>query len=109
MISTGSKAVDTILGGRCTSVWSFPDSDWYPGGLNSQSITEGRCSRRRGRYTYPFYQVYGEFRTGKTQLAHTMSVVSQLPPDMGGASGKVVICVFHSSSMYTECCPGSIY
>ena len=36
-------------------------------------------------------QVYGEFRTGKTQLAHTMSVMSQLPPDMGGASGKVSI------------------
>lgn len=33
--------------------------------------------------------VYGEFRTGKTQLAHTMSVVAQLPPEMGGASGKV--------------------
>ncbi|KAJ4485888.1 RecA protein [Lentinula aciculospora] len=33
--------------------------------------------------------VYGEFRTGKTQLAHTMSVVAQLPPDLGGASGKV--------------------
>ncbi|KAI0697606.1 Rad51-domain-containing protein [Cytidiella melzeri] len=33
--------------------------------------------------------VYGEFRTGKTQMAHTMSVISQLPPDMGGASGKV--------------------
>ena len=32
--------------------------------------------------------VYGEFRTGKTQLAHTMSVVAQLPPDLGGASGK---------------------
>ncbi|KAK7064046.1 meiotic recombination protein dmc1 [Favolaschia claudopus] len=47
MISTGSKAVDGIMG------------------------------------------VYGEFRTGKTQLAHTMSVVAQLPPDMGGASGKV--------------------
>ncbi|KAL1748984.1 Rad51-domain-containing protein [Schizophyllum fasciatum] len=46
-ISTGSKAVDGILG------------------------------------------VYGEFRTGKTQLAHTMSVVAQLPPDLGGASGKV--------------------
>ncbi|KAI0655225.1 Rad51-domain-containing protein [Cubamyces menziesii] len=43
------------------------------GGFMSQSITE----------------VYGEFRTGKTQLAHTMSVVAQLPPDMGGASGKV--------------------
>ncbi|KAL1669161.1 Rad51-domain-containing protein [Schizophyllum commune] len=46
-ISTGSKAVDGILG------------------------------------------VYGEFRTGKTQLAHTMSVIAQLPPDLGGASGKV--------------------
>ncbi|GJE85887.1 meiotic recombination protein dmc1 [Phanerochaete sordida] len=56
-ISTGSKNVDTILGG----------------GIMSQSITE----------------VYGEFRTGKTQMAHTMSVVCQLPPDMGGASGKV--------------------
>ncbi|OBZ68549.1 Meiotic recombination protein dmc1 [Grifola frondosa] len=56
-ISTGSKSVDTILGG----------------GVMSQSITE----------------VYGEFRTGKTQMAHTMSVVAQLPPDMGGASGKV--------------------
>ncbi|KAG1850624.1 Rad51-domain-containing protein [Suillus subalutaceus] len=56
IISTGSKSVDTILGG----------------GLMSQSISE----------------VYGEFRTGKTQLAHTMSVVAQLPPEMGGASGK---------------------
>jgi hypothetical protein len=36
--------------------------------------------------------VYGEFRTGKTQLAHTMSVVAQLPPELGGASGKVHIC-----------------
>jgi len=43
------------------------------GGIMSQSISE----------------VYGEYRTGKTQLAHTMSVVAQLPPDMGGASGKV--------------------
>ncbi|KNZ75030.1 Meiotic recombination protein dmc1 [Termitomyces sp. J132] len=42
------------------------------GGIMSQSITE----------------VYGEFRTGKTQLAHTMSVVAQLPPDLGGAAGK---------------------
>ncbi|OCB87910.1 RecA family ATPase [Sanghuangporus baumii] len=57
VISTGSKSVDSILGG----------------GIMSQSISE----------------VYGEFRTGKTQLAHTMSVVAQLPPELGGASGKV--------------------
>lgn len=35
--------------------------------------------------------VYGEFRTGKTQLAHTMSVIVQLPSEMGGAEGKVAI------------------
>jgi RecA/RadA recombinase len=35
--------------------------------------------------------VYGEFRTGKTQLAHTMSVIAQLPVEMGGAEGKVIV------------------
>jgi meiotic recombination protein DMC1 len=43
--------------------------------------------------------VYGEFRTGKTQLAHTMSVIAQLPSDMGGAQGKVrsSVCALASS------------
>jgi meiotic recombination protein DMC1 len=36
-------------------------------------------------------EVYGEFRCGKTQLCHTMCVTAQLPRDMGGAEGKVVI------------------
>lgn len=35
------------------------------------------------------HTVYGEYRTGKTQLAHTMCVIAQLPKEMGGASGKV--------------------
>ncbi|EEH10869.1 meiotic recombination protein dmc1 [Histoplasma capsulatum G186AR] len=43
------------------------------GGFQSMSISE----------------VYGEFRCGKTQLSHTMSVMAQLPKDMGGAEGKV--------------------
>jgi meiotic recombination protein DMC1 len=34
-------------------------------------------------------EVFGEFRCGKTQLSHTMSVIAQLPRDMGGAEGKV--------------------
>lgn len=44
------------------------------GGIESQSITE----------------VFGEFRTGKTQLAHTLCVTAQLPKDMNGGNGKVV-------------------
>ncbi|KAH8723215.1 meiotic recombination protein-like protein dmc1 [Phaeosphaeriaceae sp. PMI808] len=56
-ISTGSKQLDTILGG----------------GFQTMSISE----------------VFGEFRCGKTQLSHTMSVITQLPKDLGGAEGKV--------------------
>jgi meiotic recombination protein DMC1 len=34
-------------------------------------------------------EVFGEFRCGKTQLSHTMSVITQLPVELGGANGKV--------------------
>jgi meiotic recombination protein DMC1 len=57
-ITTGSNALDTILGG----------------GLETGSITE----------------VFGEFRTGKTQLAHTICVTSQLSFAMKGGQGKVI-------------------
>lgn len=43
------------------------------GGVQSLSITEA----------------FGEFRTGKTQLSHTLCVTTQLPVSMGGAEGKV--------------------
>lgn len=44
------------------------------GGMETGSITE----------------IYGEFRTGKTQLCHTLCVISQLPIDQGGAEGKAL-------------------
>lgn len=34
-------------------------------------------------------EVYGEFRTGKSQLCHTLCVTTQLPRAHGGADGKV--------------------
>lgn len=43
------------------------------GGIESMSITE----------------VFGEFRTGKTQLCHTLCVTAQLPLAQGGGQGKV--------------------
>lgn len=57
----------------------------------SQSISEGTKQSHFDPYPIALmtFTVYGEFRTGKTQLAHTMSVIAQLPPDLGGASGKV--------------------
>ncbi|EFO84293.1 hypothetical protein CRE_02731 [Caenorhabditis remanei] len=42
------------------------------GGIETGSITE----------------VYGEYRTGKTQLCHSLAVLCQLPIDMGGGEGK---------------------
>lgn len=42
------------------------------GGLETGSITE----------------IFGEFRTGKTQLCHTLAVTCQLPIDKGGGEGK---------------------
>jgi meiotic recombination protein DMC1 len=43
------------------------------GGVESMAITE----------------VFGEFRTGKTQLSHTLCVTAQLPREVGGGGGKV--------------------
>jgi len=42
------------------------------GGFETGSITE----------------IFGEFRTGKTQLCHTLAVTCQLPIDQGGGEGK---------------------
>lgn len=44
------------------------------GGIETQAITE----------------VFGEFGSGKTQLAHTLAVMVQLPPEEGGLQGSVI-------------------
>lgn len=44
------------------------------GGVESMSITEA----------------FGEFRTGKTQIAHTLCVTCQLPTSMRGGNGKAI-------------------
>jgi len=44
------------------------------GGIEAGSITE----------------VFGEFRTGKTHLCHTLCVTCQLPKSMGGGQGKAL-------------------
>ncbi|TNY16983.1 putative DNA repair protein RAD51 [Rhodotorula diobovata] len=55
-ITTGSNALDNILGG----------------GIETGAITE----------------LYGEFRTGKSQICHQLAVTCQLPCDMRGGEGK---------------------
>ncbi|EOQ99772.1 DNA repair protein RAD51 [Wallemia ichthyophaga EXF-994] len=55
-VTTGSRNLDTILGG----------------GIETGAITE----------------LFGEFRTGKSQICHQLAVTCQLPISMGGAEGK---------------------
>ena len=57
-ISTGSPALDKIIGG----------------GAETQGVTE----------------VYGEFGSGKSQIAHQLCVNVQLPPEQGGLGGKAI-------------------
>ena len=35
-------------------------------------------------------EVFGEFRTGKTQLSHTLCVTTQLPGEGGFTGGKII-------------------
>jgi DNA repair protein RadA len=57
-ISTGSSALDKMIGG----------------GVETQGLTE----------------VFGEFGSGKSQLAHQLCVNVQLPPEQGGLNGKAI-------------------
>ncbi|MGB3907883.1 MAG: DNA repair and recombination protein RadA [Methanomethylovorans sp.] len=50
-------------------------NDIMGGGIDSQAITE----------------VYGEFGSGKTQLAHQLAVNVQLPQEKGGLNGSVIM------------------
>ena len=61
-------------GGPFTYCKSEPLNKLLGGGLESMAITE----------------VFGEFRTGKTQLSHTMCVTTQLPGEGGFTGGKII-------------------
>lgn len=43
-----------------------------------------------GMETGSLTELFGEFRTGKTQLCHTLCVTCQLPMDGGGGEGKAM-------------------
>ena len=45
---------------------------------------------RGGIETGSITEIFGEFRTGKTQLCHTLCVTCQLPLEQGGAEGKAM-------------------
>ena len=64
-LTTGSKELDKLLGGLCNYRGErgvYTCEVYTAGGVETGSITE----------------VFGEFRTGKTQLCHTLAVTCQV-------------------------------
>lgn len=59
---------------------------------NTVYLTSGSAELDRllggGIETGSITEIFGEFRTGKTQICHTLAVNCQLPVDMGGGEGK---------------------
>lgn len=77
MITTGSKELDklcVLLLLFCALTLNTFLHVRLEGGIETGSLTE----------------LYGEFRTGKTQLCHTLCVSSQLPTESGGGEGKAM-------------------
>lgn len=74
-ITTGSNALDNILGG----------------GIETGSITE----------------LFGEFRTGKTQICHTICVTGQLAFESKGGQGKVIYMDTEGTLLAIDACGSS--
>jgi meiotic recombination protein DMC1 len=74
-ISTGSKSLDTLLGG----------------GIETQCMLGIFCHFGS---SLAITEAFGEFRTGKSQIAHHLCVTSQLSKAQGGGNGKVFPLVF---------------
>lgn len=72
---TGDKILERRLGVGKLTTGSKSLDDLFGGGLETQAMSE----------------FYGEFGSGKTQIAHQLAVNVQLPLEKGGLNGSVII------------------
>jgi len=72
---TGEKILERRQGIGKLTTGSKSFDDLLGGGLETQAMSE----------------FYGEFGSGKTQIAHQLAVNVQLPPEKGGLNGSVII------------------
>jgi len=72
---TGEKILERRQGIGKLTTGSKSFDELLGGGLETQAMTE----------------FYGEFGSGKTQIAHQLAVNVQLPPEKGGLNGSVIM------------------
>eukprot|EP00330_Aristerostoma_sp_ATCC50986_P007733 CAMPEP_0114588788 /NCGR_PEP_ID=MMETSP0125-20121206/11409_1 /TAXON_ID=485358 ORGANISM="Aristerostoma sp., Strain ATCC 50986" /NCGR_SAMPLE_ID=MMETSP0125 /ASSEMBLY_ACC=CAM_ASM_000245 /LENGTH=178 /DNA_ID=CAMNT_0001785371 /DNA_START=23 /DNA_END=559 /DNA_ORIENTATION=- len=69
-------------------------SDYYVTRQNIIHITTGSSELDKllggGFESASITELFGEFRTGKTQICHTLCVTCQLPREKGGGEGKAM-------------------
>ena len=88
--ATGLQVMEMRKSVRQITTGSAQFDSLLGGGFESQSLTE----------------IYGEFRTGKTQVSHTLCVTGQLGYDIGGGQGKVLFIdteVWFRIKQYKDC------
>lgn len=88
-ISTGCKDLDAILEGLCCTYLPLRMSHVY----SRQPLLPGpkletKCIHAGGIETGSITEMYGEFRSGKTQLCHTLCVIAQV--ELGFASRNFI-------------------
>lgn len=85
-IATGSKELDKLLeGATSASHLARPKFSFF------RSASQAHLhSTIGGIETGAITELFGEFRTGKTQLCHTLCVTCQLPISQGGGEGKAL-------------------
>jgi DNA repair protein RAD51 len=70
-------------------------TDYFESRQSLINITSGSSELDKllagGFETGSITEMFGEFRTGKTQIAHTLCVTCQLPREQGGGEGKAML------------------
>lgn len=82
-VTTGSKELDKLLESKFPAP---PSRDVRCAGFLMLIISLLADGIETGSIT----EIFGEFRTGKTQLCHQLCVTCQLPLDQGGGEGKAL-------------------
>ncbi|KAG6414278.1 hypothetical protein SASPL_126996 [Salvia splendens] len=94
IIEAGTFSCTSLMASKLVPLGFTSATQLHAQRLEIIQITSGSKELDRvlegGFETGSITELYGEFRSGKTQLCHTLCVTCQLPLDQGGGEGKAM-------------------